>query len=165
MRCTSHVDLLQMVQEFLKPVVVDEDAMAFSAMQEVGPGGRQHFVAHRRAVHRQARGEIHQLQIALHRQRRTQVQPLGQKAQGARAPAVALVGRHDAQRLPGHRHVARRGRQQPGSQGQPGRLAAARATAQQQRAPLRQGDVGKGQRLPGGKPASQAAGLDQARGS
>ena len=30
-----------MVQEFLKPVVVDEDAMAFSAMEEVGPGG--HF--------------------------------------------------------------------------------------------------------------------------
>jgi trimethylamine--corrinoid protein Co-methyltransferase len=35
------VDLLQMVQEFLKPVVVDDDAMAFSAMEEVGPGG--HF--------------------------------------------------------------------------------------------------------------------------
>ena len=35
------VDLLQMVQEFLKPVVVDDDSMAFSAMEEVGPGG--HF--------------------------------------------------------------------------------------------------------------------------
>ena len=35
------VDLLQMVQEYLKPLVVDDDAMAFSAMQEVGPGG--HF--------------------------------------------------------------------------------------------------------------------------
>lgn len=35
------VDLLQMLQEFLRPVAVDEDSMAFSAMQEVGPGG--HF--------------------------------------------------------------------------------------------------------------------------
>jgi trimethylamine--corrinoid protein Co-methyltransferase len=35
------VDLLQMVQEFLKPVVVDDGSMAFSAMEEVGPGG--HF--------------------------------------------------------------------------------------------------------------------------
>ncbi len=35
------IDLLQMVQEFLKPVVVDDDSMAFSAMEEVGPGG--HF--------------------------------------------------------------------------------------------------------------------------
>ena len=35
------VDLLQMVQEFLKPVIVDEEAMGFSAMAEVGPGG--HF--------------------------------------------------------------------------------------------------------------------------
>ena len=30
-----------MVQEYLKPMIVDDDAMAFSAMQEVGPGG--HF--------------------------------------------------------------------------------------------------------------------------
>jgi len=35
------VDLLQMLQEFLKPVVVDEAEMALDAMQEVGPGG--HF--------------------------------------------------------------------------------------------------------------------------
>jgi trimethylamine--corrinoid protein Co-methyltransferase len=35
------VDLLQMMQEFLKPVVVDEAEMALDAMQEVGPGG--HF--------------------------------------------------------------------------------------------------------------------------
>jgi len=35
------VDLLQMMQEFLKPVVVDEAEMALKAMQEVGPGG--HF--------------------------------------------------------------------------------------------------------------------------
>ncbi len=35
------VDLLQMLQEFLKPVVVDESEMALDAMLEVGPGG--HF--------------------------------------------------------------------------------------------------------------------------
>ena len=35
------VDLLQMMQEFLKPVVVDDAEMAFDAMMEVGPGG--HF--------------------------------------------------------------------------------------------------------------------------
>ena len=35
------IDLLQMVQEYLKPMIVDDDAMAFSAIQEVGPGG--HF--------------------------------------------------------------------------------------------------------------------------
>jgi trimethylamine--corrinoid protein Co-methyltransferase len=35
------VDLLQMLQEYLKPMVVDDDTMAFAAMAEVGPGG--HF--------------------------------------------------------------------------------------------------------------------------
>ena len=35
------VDLLQMMQEFLKPMVVDDAEMAFDAMMEVGPGG--HF--------------------------------------------------------------------------------------------------------------------------
>ncbi len=35
------VDLLQMVQEFLKPLLVDDDTMGFDAMLEVGPGG--HF--------------------------------------------------------------------------------------------------------------------------
>ena len=44
------VDLLQMVQEFLKPVVVDDDSMAFTAMQEVGPGG--HFFGARHTLER-----------------------------------------------------------------------------------------------------------------
>ena len=34
-------ELLGMVEAFLDPVVVDEDTLAFSAMEEVGPGG--HF--------------------------------------------------------------------------------------------------------------------------
>jgi trimethylamine--corrinoid protein Co-methyltransferase len=34
-------DLLQMIEEFLKPMVVDDDSMAMDAMLEVGPGG--HF--------------------------------------------------------------------------------------------------------------------------
>src|SRR4051812_9765872 len=43
-------DLLGMVEAFLDPVAVDEDALAFSAMEEVGPGG--HFFG---AQHTQAR--------------------------------------------------------------------------------------------------------------
>jgi trimethylamine--corrinoid protein Co-methyltransferase len=46
------VDLLQMVQEFLKPVVVDDDSMAFSAMEEVGPGG--HFFGAQHTLQRYA---------------------------------------------------------------------------------------------------------------
>lgn len=46
------VDLLQMVTEYLKPVVVDEDTMAFSAMEEVGPGG--HFFGARHTLDRYA---------------------------------------------------------------------------------------------------------------
>lgn len=44
------VDLLQMVQEFLKPVLVNDDEMAFSAMEEVGPGG--HFFGAKHTLER-----------------------------------------------------------------------------------------------------------------
>jgi trimethylamine--corrinoid protein Co-methyltransferase len=43
-------ELLGMVEAFLDPVVVDEDSLAFEAMQEVGPGG--HFFG---AQHTQSR--------------------------------------------------------------------------------------------------------------
>jgi len=43
-------ELLGMVEAFLDPVVVDEDTLGFSAMQEVGPGG--HFFG---AAHTQSR--------------------------------------------------------------------------------------------------------------
>jgi len=43
-------ELLGMVEAFLEPVPVDEDSLAFSAMQEVGPGG--HFFG---AQHTQSR--------------------------------------------------------------------------------------------------------------
>jgi trimethylamine--corrinoid protein Co-methyltransferase len=46
------VDLLQMVQEFLRPVAVDDDEMAFSAMEEVGPGG--HFFGAQHTLQRYA---------------------------------------------------------------------------------------------------------------
>ena len=46
------VDLLQMVQEFLKPVVVDEAEMALDAMLEVGPGG--HFFGAQHTLDRYA---------------------------------------------------------------------------------------------------------------
>ena len=46
------VDLLQMVSEFLKPVVVDDDAMALEAMREVGPGG--HFFGAQHTLERYA---------------------------------------------------------------------------------------------------------------
>ena len=43
-------ELLGMVEAYLDPVVVDEDTLAFSAMEEVGPGG--HFFG---AAHTQSR--------------------------------------------------------------------------------------------------------------
>ncbi|MCB1431146.1 MAG: trimethylamine methyltransferase family protein [Alphaproteobacteria bacterium] len=46
------VDLLQMIEEFLRPVVIDDDAMAFSAMEEVGPGG--HFFGAQHTLQRYA---------------------------------------------------------------------------------------------------------------
>lgn len=46
------VDLLQMVQEFLKPVLVNDEEMAFSAMREVGPGG--HFFGAHHTLERYA---------------------------------------------------------------------------------------------------------------
>lgn len=46
------VDLLQMIEEFLKPVIVDESAMALDAMLEVGPGG--HFFGAKHTLERYA---------------------------------------------------------------------------------------------------------------
>ncbi len=46
------IDLLQMVQEFLQPIVVDDDAMALDAMVEVGPGG--HFFGAQHTLQRYA---------------------------------------------------------------------------------------------------------------
>ena len=46
------VDLLQMLQEFLKPVLVNDDEMALSAMREVGPGG--HFFGAQHTLERYA---------------------------------------------------------------------------------------------------------------
>jgi len=45
-------DLLQMIEEFLKPVVVDDGAMALDAMLEVGPGG--HFFGAKHTLERYA---------------------------------------------------------------------------------------------------------------
>ncbi|MGH8559162.1 MAG: trimethylamine methyltransferase family protein, partial [Methylococcales bacterium] len=44
------VDLLQMVEEFLKPIIVDDDTMALEAMLEVGPGG--HFFGAKHTLER-----------------------------------------------------------------------------------------------------------------
>jgi trimethylamine--corrinoid protein Co-methyltransferase len=46
------VDLLQMIEEFLKPTVVDDDTMAVDAMIEVGPGG--HFFGAKHTLERYA---------------------------------------------------------------------------------------------------------------
>ncbi|MEO8243654.1 MAG: trimethylamine methyltransferase family protein [bacterium] len=40
------VELLQMVEAFLEPIIVDEDSMALDAMLEVGPGGHFFGAAH-----------------------------------------------------------------------------------------------------------------------
>ena len=45
-------DLLQMVSEYLKPMVVDDDSMALEAMLEVGPGG--HFFGAKHTLQRYA---------------------------------------------------------------------------------------------------------------
>jgi trimethylamine--corrinoid protein Co-methyltransferase len=47
-------DLLGMVAEFLKPVVVDEGELALEAVREVGPGGHFFGCAHTQARYRNA---------------------------------------------------------------------------------------------------------------
>jgi trimethylamine--corrinoid protein Co-methyltransferase len=42
-------ELLGMVEAFLEPVVVDEDTLAFEAMEDVGPGGHFFGTAHTQA--------------------------------------------------------------------------------------------------------------------
>jgi trimethylamine--corrinoid protein Co-methyltransferase len=48
------VDLLQMVAEFLDPLVVDEGTLALEAVREVGPGGHFFGAAHTQARYRDA---------------------------------------------------------------------------------------------------------------
>jgi trimethylamine---corrinoid protein Co-methyltransferase len=48
------VDLLQMVAEFLDPLVVDEDTLAMEAIREVGPGGHYFGAQHTQARYRDA---------------------------------------------------------------------------------------------------------------
>jgi len=48
------VDLLQMVAEFLDPLVVDEDSLAMEAIREVGPGGHYFGAKHTQARYRDA---------------------------------------------------------------------------------------------------------------
>ena len=43
------VDLLQMIAEFLDPLVVDSDTLALEAVREVGPGGHYFGAAHTQA--------------------------------------------------------------------------------------------------------------------
>jgi hypothetical protein len=62
-----------------------------------------------------------------------------------RAPSVAGAPAERAQRLARHDHFALGGRQQAGRQRQPGRFAAARGPAQQQRAALLDPHIGKAQ--------------------
>ncbi len=47
-------DLLDMVAEFLKPIAIDDDELAFEAMREVGPGGHFFGCAHTQARYRTA---------------------------------------------------------------------------------------------------------------
>ena len=47
-------DLLAMVAEFLKPIVVDEGELALEAVREVGPGGHYFGCAHTQARYRNA---------------------------------------------------------------------------------------------------------------
>ncbi|MDH3450899.1 MAG: trimethylamine methyltransferase family protein, partial [Gammaproteobacteria bacterium] len=47
-------DLLQMMSEYLQPLVVDEDTLAMEAIAEVGPGGHYFGTAHTRARYKSA---------------------------------------------------------------------------------------------------------------
>jgi trimethylamine--corrinoid protein Co-methyltransferase len=47
-------DLLAMVAEFLKPMKIDTEELAFEAMQEVGPGGHFFGAAHTQSRYRNA---------------------------------------------------------------------------------------------------------------
>ncbi len=48
------VDLLQMVAEFMDPLVVDEDTLAMEAIRDVGPGGHYFGTPHTQARYRDA---------------------------------------------------------------------------------------------------------------
>ncbi len=48
------LDLLQMVAEFLQPLVVDEDTLALDAVRDVGPGGHFFGTAHTQARYESA---------------------------------------------------------------------------------------------------------------
>ena len=48
------VDLLQMLAEFLDPLVVDEDTLAMAAIRDVGPGGHYFGTPHTQARYREA---------------------------------------------------------------------------------------------------------------
>jgi trimethylamine--corrinoid protein Co-methyltransferase len=48
------VDLLQMVAEFVEPLVVDDDTLAMDAIREVGPGGHYFGARHTQARYRAA---------------------------------------------------------------------------------------------------------------
>jgi hypothetical protein len=113
-------------------------------------------------VHRQPRCVIDQRQVAGHAQRVAQVQLLRQQADSPRAPGIAGAPAERAQRLPGHDHFALGGRQQAGRQRQPGRFAAARGPAQQQRAALLDPHIGKAQPGSAGIAITQAKGFDHA---
>jgi trimethylamine--corrinoid protein Co-methyltransferase len=47
-------DLLQMVAEFVDPLVVDEETLALAAVREVGPGGHYFGARHTQARYRDA---------------------------------------------------------------------------------------------------------------
>ncbi len=48
------VDLLQMVAEFVDPLIIDDDTLAMEAIREVGPGGHFFGAAHTQARYRDA---------------------------------------------------------------------------------------------------------------
>jgi hypothetical protein len=92
-------------------------------------------------IGRPARGPLRHRQVAMHRERRAQMQFLRQKSNGRGPPGIAgdLAQRFHV--LARHREVSLHGRQQAGGQRQPGRLARTRGAAQQQHTALGHVDV------------------------
>lgn len=112
------------------------------------------------AVLRHAGRPKGQAQVLRHGQRCAHVQLLRQEPERAGAPGVGLHAAQRCQVLSRHFQHAGTRRYQRRYQGQPGRLAAARGAAQQERSALRDSHIREMQRRSVGIGELQGAGLD-----
>ncbi len=117
-----------------------------AALQQIAQAQGVDQVLEVAGVERLAAGVGDQLQVVVHVQGRAEQAALRQKADLARAPVVALALRQARRLHPGNFEQASAGCEQPGQQRQPGRFAAARGAAQQQRLAAGAFQIGVSQR-------------------